>query len=48
MSEEEKVKQDVIEAVFYDDEYVYGSKTNTVKQARQIHKNIILDDIDNL
>ena len=26
MSQEDKTKQDVIEAVFYDDEHGYGSK----------------------
>ena len=35
MSEEDKANQDVIEAGFYDDEYGYGSKTNTLKHARQ-------------
>ena len=35
MNEEDKAKQDVIEAVFYDDQYGYGSKVNTLKNARQ-------------
>ena len=46
MSEEEKAKQDVIEAVFYDDEYGYGSKINTLKYASQINKDITMDDIN--
>ena len=33
-----KKKQDVIETAFYDDEYGYGSKINTLKHARQRHK----------
>ena len=37
MSEEEKAKQDVIEAAFYDDEYGYGSKMNTVNLSKQIN-----------
>ena len=39
MSEEEKAKQDLIEAALSDDEYGYGSKTNTLKHARQMHTN---------
>ena len=46
MSEEEKAKQDVIEAVFYDDKYAYGIKINTLKYAKQINKNITIDDIN--
>ena len=46
MIHEDKAKQDIIESVFYDDEYGYGSKVNTLKHAREIHKNIILDDIN--
>ena len=34
MSDEDKAKQDIIEAVFYDGEYGYGSKLNTLKHAR--------------
>ena len=48
LSEEDKAKQDVIEAVFNDDEYGYGSKVNTLTHARQIDKNITMDDIRNL
>ena len=29
MTEEEKAKHDIIEAIFYDDEKGYGSKGNT-------------------
>ena len=36
MSEEDKAKQDVNEAVSYDDENGYGSKMNTFKNAKQI------------
>ena len=46
MSEEEKAKQYVIQAVFYDDEYGYGSKVNTLKYVRQIHRNITVDAIN--
>ena len=46
MSEEEKAKQDVLEAVFDDDEYGHGSKINTLKHATQINKNITTDDIN--
>ena len=46
MSEEEKAKQDIIEAVFYADEYGYGSKVNTLKYARQTNTNITMDDTD--
>ena len=35
---EEKAKQNVIESVFYDDGYGYGSKVNTLKHARQINR----------
>ena len=45
MTEEEKAKHNVIEAVFYDEEYGYGSKINTLKYARQINKYITMDDI---
>ena len=31
MTEEAKANQDILEAVFYDEEYGYGSKTNTLK-----------------
>jgi hypothetical protein len=34
MTENEKANRAVIEAVFYDDEYGYGSKINTLKHAR--------------
>ena len=40
-----QAKHDVIEAGFYDGEYVYGGKINTLKHAKQINKNIIKDDI---
>ena len=40
MTEEATAKQDVIEAVFYDDEYGYGRKVNTLKHARQINKSL--------
>ena len=43
MSDEDKAKQAIIESVFYDDEYGYGSKLNTFKHAREIHKNITVD-----
>ena len=46
MSQEEKAKQDVIEAVFYDDEHGYGSKANTLKNAKEIDKSITMDDIN--
>ena len=46
MSEEDKANQYIIEAVFYDDEYGHGSKINTLRYARQVHKNITMDDID--
>jgi len=39
MTEEDTAKQYVIEAVFYDAEYI-----NTLKHARQINKNITMDD----
>ena len=45
MSEEDKANQDVIEAVFYDEEYGYGSKINTLKNAKRI-KNTTMDDIN--
>ena len=45
MSEEEYAKQYVIEALFYDDEYGYVSKINTLKHATQINKNMSTDDI---
>ena len=45
MSEEDKANQDIIEAVFYDDEYGYGSKINTLKHAREINRNMFIDDI---
>ena len=45
MTEEDKAKQDVIPAVFYDDESGYGSKISTLKHAKQIHKNITMDDL---
>ena len=48
MTEEDKTKLDVFEAVFYDDEYGYGSTVNTLKHARQINRNIIMDDITKL
>ena len=41
MSEEEKAKQDVIDN-FYDDGYGNGSKINTLKYAKQIHKSITI------
>ena len=46
MSEEEKAKQDVIKSVFYDDEYGYGSKINTLKHAKELDKDSTMDDID--
>ena len=45
-SEEDKAEQDKIEAVFYDDEYGYGSKLNTLKHAREMNVNILVDDIN--
>ena len=36
MSDEDKANQDIIESIFYDDEYGYGSKLNTLKHAREI------------
>ena len=48
LSEEDKAKLDVIEAVFYDDEYGYVSKVNTLKHARQINKNITMGEINKL
>ena len=45
MSVEEKAKQYVIDAVFYDDESGYGNKIDTWKHARQINKNITMDYI---
>ena len=47
MTEEDKAKQDVIESVFYDDEYGYGSRLNTLKCAKTINKNNTMDDINN-
>ena len=46
MAEDEKAKQEVIEAILYDDEYGYGSKLNTFKYAKQINKNVTMDDIN--
>jgi len=46
MSEEEKAKREIIEAVFYDDEHGYGSKLNTLKHAKQTNKSINVDDIN--
>ena len=46
MSQDEKTKHDIIEAVFYDDEHGYGSKTNTLKHAKEIDKSITMDDIN--
>jgi len=46
MSEEDKANQDVIEAVFYDEEHGYGSKINTLKYARQRNKPITMDDLN--
>ena len=43
MSEEEKAKHDVIEAVCQDEEKAYGSKLNTLKHAEQINKDITVD-----
>ena len=37
MTEEEKAKHDVIEAVVYGDEKGYGSKLNTLKHVKQIN-----------
>ena len=45
MTEEEKAKYHVIEAVLYDDEHGYGSKLNTLRYAKQINRNIAMDDI---
>jgi len=44
MSEEEKAKHNVFEAVFYDDEYGYRSKINTLNHAKQTNKDISMDD----
>ena len=38
MSEEDKAKHDVIEAVFYNEEKGYGSKLNTLEHAKQMNK----------
>ena len=46
MSEEGKAKQEIIDAIFYDDECGYGIKSNTLKHARE--KYIIIDDINKL
>ena len=46
MSEDEKAKQGLIEVVFYEDEYGYGRKINTLKHASRINKDIIIDDIN--
>ena len=46
MSEEDNAKQYIIGAVFYDDEYGYGSKINILKRARQINTNITTDDMN--
>ena len=46
MSEDEKAKQDVIDAVFYDDKHGYGSKLNTLKYAKQRNKHITVDDVN--
>ena len=43
---QKKATQDVIEAVFYDDEHGYGSKQNTLKYAKEIDKSITMDDIN--
>ena len=48
MTEEDKAKQDIIEAIFYAEEYGYGNKINTLKYARQININITMDDIHKL
>jgi hypothetical protein len=48
MTDEEKSKHDVIEAVFYDDEKGYGSKLNILRHAIQINKDITMDDISKL
>ena len=47
MTGEDKTKQDVIEAVFYDEQYGYGSKINTLRYARQIYSSSMMDDINN-
>ena len=46
MSQADKTKQGVIEAVVYDDEHGYGSKANTLKHAKEIYKSITMDDIN--
>ena len=46
MSQADKTKQDVIAAVFYDDDHGYGSKANTLKHAKEIDKSITMDDIN--
>ena len=46
MSQEDKTKQGVIEAVFYDDGHGYGSKANTLKHATEIDKSITMDAIN--
>jgi hypothetical protein len=38
MSEVDKAKHGIIEAVFYDDDKGNGSKSTTLKHAKQIHK----------
>ena len=46
MSDTQKAKQDIIEAVFFDVDEGYSSKSNTLKQARKIDKSITMDDIN--
>ena len=41
MNDEDKENQDIIESIFYDDEYGYVSKLKTLKHAREINKNIV-------
>ena len=48
MSDEDKAKQEIIESILYDDEYGYGSKLHTLKHAREINKDITMDDINKL
>ena len=38
LSEVDKAKHEIIEAVFHDDDNGYGSKSTTLKHATQIHR----------
>ena len=46
MSDDDKARHYVIEAVFYDEEHGYGRKLNTLKHAKQINKHSNMDDIN--